>query len=174
MISSTCGDWLLQQPMTAEPFLKDHKDLILRLSAPPPPQQDSQARRGACLTQEQDVEDVALSPAAVELLAVCVQETVARASEQALVSTAAAQELRAMLCSEEAQNHVVWRELFGASPPRGVLCRTAKCVKADLHLKYGFFNFMGRPDFLEEVERWHRSERDIFQGGEGFGPCLDH
>ena len=136
------------------------------------------------------MEDVALSPAAVELLAVCVQETVARASEQALASTAAAQELRAMLCSEEAQNHVVWRELFGASPPRGVLCRTAKCVKADLHLKYGFFNFMGRPDFLEEVEKigsmvqgaqtqdsqttWHSSERDIFQGGEGFGPCLGH
>ncbi len=143
-------------------FLKDHEDLILRLSAPPQPEQVSQARHGACLTQVVDVEDVALTPEAVELLAVCVQETVARASEQALARTAAAQELRAMLGNEEARNHLVWHELFGASPPRGVLCRTAKCLKADLHLKYGFFNFTGRADFLEEVERleaWYKEPK---------------
>ena len=140
-------------------FLKDHEDLILRLSAPPAPQQVAEARHGACLT---DVEEIALSPAAAELLAVCVQETVARASEHALASPAAAQELRAMLGNEEAQNHLVWGELFGASPPRGVLRRTAKCLKADLHLKYGFFNFSGRQDFLEEVERleaWYKEPK---------------
>eukprot|EP00435_Cladocopium_sp_Y103_P075461 s20_g58.t1 len=134
-------------------FLKDHEDMILRLSAPPAPT-DNQGKQGDGFDS--------LTHSSQDLLKACVTEATETVAAKLANAPGQAQELREFLSSENVQKHSVWHLLFHSAPPRGVLVRLAKRLQTPLHNMYGFFNFTSKADFLEEVERmesWYKKPK---------------
>jgi hypothetical protein len=144
-------------------FLSDHQDMILRLSAAPSGEEDVQA--AACF---QDV-----SPVCQELLQCYVQRP-RQEFVQKLESSDEMVDFKSFVSAENVQDHPVWRDLFEAQPPRGVLARLARQCKCTLHHNFRFSNYRKACHFKEEVERmqeWYcrpkkqcKARKGIFRG----------
>ncbi|MCP4241119.1 MAG: hypothetical protein GY772_11210, partial [bacterium] len=145
LVSPSCND--------CRDLLRDHQDALRRLSAPPRP---ARLREAAFPLANR------LPPAAEEVLRAAVAKPVRELSCILAAQAEAARQLREFLEQPRVLRSHTWTELFGSKPPRGVLVRLCRRLKARLHPCAGFHGYASREEFLREVlrlPRWYSRVR---------------
>lgn len=136
-------------------FSFDHADLMNRLSAPCRPREEPAVSA-----------EITLSAEGQRLLCVGVQESASAFKRQAAQQPEAAASLAAFLQCSGARSCQVWQQLFGASPPRGVVARLARRLigKRQMRLPADceFHNYATKAEFRSEIRRmrdWYSKQR---------------
>ena len=134
-------------------FLFDHGDMLHRLSAERPSTEKAGARH---------MRTAKLHASAVVLLRSGVENTKAEFLKKAGVDTSARGLLCAFLGDAGVCESLVWRDVFGASPPRGVVVRMARQLGTAHVLP--FCNYRDQKEFRQEAHRmrqWYRTSRKL-------------
>ena len=128
------------------------QDCINRLSAPLPPASES-------LLPGSD-ED--LTESAIALLRNGVALNVEAWQVAVDKEPDASASLKLFFQCPEVVKHRVWKQVFGATPPRGVVARLARRLGVQVPSNIGFFNYLRKADFRKEIRRiwkWYRVGR---------------
>ena len=62
--------------------------------------------------------------------------------------------LRLFITQPHVRESRVWEQLFQSMPPRGVVARIARRLEVDLDVTEGFWSYLHRGDFINEIESW--------------------
>lgn len=140
----------------SQTFLRDHQDLLARLSARPLP-----------TDALPELDDQMPSGDACQLLVKSITGSWQKALRD---DTDARKELKAFVQRPRVRDHPVWLTLFAARPPRGTLARLARRMGVTLHWTEGFYAYPSKEHLLAELaalESWYkpgRKKRRLFKG----------
>jgi hypothetical protein len=143
LVSPSCPD--------ARDFLRDHADLMNRLSAAPPAATPDAASGDA----------PALTQSAEQLLRSAIEDVGKVFKDKAAADSPAADELRGLLRSRAAVDSPVWQKLFKATPPRGTLERLSRLLSCRLHsaLQGGWSTKAEFRAAVQTMRAWYRPGR---------------
>lgn len=146
----------------ARDFLRDHAELINRLSAAPPPASKPPSSSDAPPVEQESVQLSPLSKDAEELLRCAVEDVGVTFKEKVAADPSAAEELRCLMGAEAVQESPVWHKLFKATPPRGTLAKIARLLSCSLHSKLGAYGWTTKAEFkaaARNMRDWYRPGR---------------
>ena len=144
------------QACDSQTFLRDHQDLLARLSARPLPADDVP-----------ELDDQMLSGEACQLLVKCITGSWQKALRD---NTGAREELKQFVQKPQVRDHRVWLTLFAARPPRGTIARLARRMGVQVHWTEWFYSYPSKEDLLAELDAlqsWYkpgRKKRRLFNG----------
>ncbi len=142
----------------ARDVILDYTDCINRLSAELPIVEDFGGADGQEAWTAQELSDIEAA------LKVAVQELAENFQKYIKSNPGKATVLRKFMKHPMVRSSLVWKRVFGNTPPRGTLARIARRLGCSLDERLGFVNYASVQDFKREcgrVMRWYSKCRKL-------------